>query len=91
MESQVSPAEELPALYRMVLDGVAVLETLGERREANRVRAEAIRIYSTSWDDGGRRRLVALVRHLERIASGEDAARTDRPRRWLAQRWLEAR
>ena len=54
--------EELPALYRAVLDRVAELESSGQRDLANRVRAEAIRIYSRSWDDRARRRLEALLR-----------------------------
>jgi hypothetical protein len=62
----VSPAEELPTLYRAVLDGVAELERLGERREANRVRADAVRTYSRSWDAAGRRRLELILRRAER-------------------------
>lgn len=54
--------EELPALYRAVLDRVAELESSGQRDLANRVRAEAIRIYSRSWDDRARRELEALLR-----------------------------
>jgi hypothetical protein len=62
----VSPAEQLPALYRAVLDGVAELERLGERREANRVRTEAVRAYSRSWDAAGRHRLELILRRAER-------------------------
>ena len=36
-----SPAEELPALYRAILDRVAELEAGGERAKAGRVRREA--------------------------------------------------
>jgi hypothetical protein len=54
--------EELPALYRAVLDRVAELEATGQRDLANRVRAEAIRIYSRSWGDRARRRLETLLR-----------------------------
>lgn len=57
-----SAAEELPALYRAVLDRVAGLEAGGRRDVANRVRADAIRIYSRSWDDRARRELEALLR-----------------------------
>jgi hypothetical protein len=71
MESQPSPAEELPALYRTILDGVALLEQLGERREAALVRAEATKAYSHAWDDRCRRRLMALRRRIDRtVASG---------------------
>ena len=48
---QNSPAEELPALYRAILDRVAELERDGARAEAARVRAAATRIYSRAWDD----------------------------------------
>jgi len=57
-----SAAEELPALYRAVLDRVAELSTGGQRDLANRVRAEAIRIYARAWDDRARRQLEALLR-----------------------------
>lgn len=73
----VSPAEELPALYRAVLDGVAELERRGERREANRVRAEAVRAYSRSWDAAGRRRLELILRRAERSLG--HAARPESP------------
>ena len=57
-----SASEELPALYRAVLDRVAELETARERDHANRVRAEATRIYSRAWDERARRELLALLR-----------------------------
>ena len=40
MMEQNSPAEELPALYRAILDRVAELEAGGDRAEAARVRAD---------------------------------------------------
>ncbi len=61
MKSQLSPAEDLPALYRAVLDGVAALERRGARLEAGRIRQAATRAYSTSWNDDGLRRLEQLV------------------------------
>ncbi len=57
-----SAAEELPALYRAVLDRVAQLEASDQRDLANRMRAESIVIYSKSWDDRARRNLLALLR-----------------------------
>lgn len=57
-----SASEELPALYRAVLDHVAQLETTRERDLANRIRAEAIHIYSRAWDERARRELLALLR-----------------------------
>jgi hypothetical protein len=62
-----SAAEELPALYRAVLDRVAQLESTGQRDLAIQVRAEAIAIYSTSWDGKAKRDLQALLR---RYAAG---------------------
>jgi hypothetical protein len=58
----LTAADELPALYRAVLDRVAELEASGRRDLANRVRTEATHIYSRSWNDAARRRLVALLR-----------------------------
>jgi hypothetical protein len=57
-----SASEELPALYRAVLDRVAQLEASSDRPLANRVRAEATHIYSRAWDERARRELLALLR-----------------------------
>ena len=57
-----SAAEELPGLYRAVLDRVGELESSGRRDLANAVRADATRIYSRAWDDDARRGLLALLR-----------------------------
>jgi hypothetical protein len=57
-----SAAEELPALYRAILDRVGQLEAVGQRQVANRVRADAIKIYSRAWDERARRELTALLR-----------------------------
>ena len=57
-----SASEELPALYRAVLDRVAQLEASRDRVSANRLRAEATHIYSRAWDDRARRELLALLR-----------------------------
>ena len=67
-ESQggLSPAEQLPAIYRAVLDSVAELERRGERLEASRFRTEAIGAYSRSWDIRGRRRLESILRRAQR-------------------------
>ena len=67
-ESQggLSPAEQLPAIYRAVLDSIAELERRGERLEASRLRTEAIRAYSRSWDLRGRRRLESILRRAAR-------------------------
>lgn len=57
-----SAAEELPGLYRAVLDRVGELEASGRRDLANAVRAEATRIYSRAWDDHARKGLLELLR-----------------------------
>ena len=62
-----SPAEQLPAIYRAVLDSVAELERRGERLEASRVRSEAISAYSRSWDRAGRRRLLRILSSAQRV------------------------
>ena len=56
-----SPAEELPALYRALLDRVAQIEAEGRRAAAYRLRSDAVRIYSRSWDDRARRALQDLL------------------------------
>jgi hypothetical protein len=56
-----SASEDLPALYRAILDRVAEITAGGQRLLANEVRAEAIRIYSRAWDDRARRELLSLL------------------------------
>jgi hypothetical protein len=75
-----SAAEELPALYRAVLDRVGQLEATGERQIAGRIRAQAIKIYSRAWDDRARRELTTLLRRnstgmLEEATPGRSARR----------------
>jgi hypothetical protein len=87
METRPSPAEDLPTLYRAILDGVARLERLGARREAGLLRADATRIYSTAWDEAGLRRLRQMSARIERVIAGEVRPRTARARpRVLAER-----
>jgi len=66
-----SPAEELPALYRAILDRVAELEASGERADAARVRSAATRSYSRAWDDRARRELDSMLRRAERPTPAE--------------------
>lgn len=87
METPPTPSEELPALYRSILDGVMELELSGQRREATLVRAAATAAYSASWDDKTRRRLLNIRRRIDRVLSGHERARTARPRP-RARLWL---
>ena len=65
-----TPAEELPTLYRAVLDTVARLEHAGDRAFAFKVRRDALHTYSTRWDDHGRSKLVSIDRKArERLMS----------------------
>jgi hypothetical protein len=57
-----SAAEELPALYRALLDRIAQIDAAGERSRGYKIRTEATRIYSRAWDDRARRGLEALLR-----------------------------
>lgn len=65
-EQVASLAEDLPELYRAILDRVAELERLGARREAGRIRADATRAYSTAWDEGARRHLLTFLARADR-------------------------
>ena len=78
MDGLNSPAEELPSLYRAVLDRVADLERIGQRGEAQRVRADATRVYSRAWDEAARRKLLALCRRVDRVMAGAERPRAAR-------------
>lgn len=76
-----TPAEELPALYRAILDSVARLEVAGERQTAARIRRDATAAYSRAWDARAQRRLLALLREADRpdrTASLRDVRRSER-------------
>jgi len=59
---QKSASEELPALYRALLDRIAQIDAAGHRDVGYRIRIEATRIYSRAWDDRARRGLEDLLR-----------------------------
>ena len=87
MESRPSPAvpvpiepvatlaEDLPELYRAILDRVADLERIGARPIAGRIRAEATRAYSVAWDESARRQLLGLLARAERARSDDQRSR----------------
>jgi hypothetical protein len=60
-----NPAEELPVVYREVLDALARLEAAGDRAAAYDLRTRAQRTYATRWDEGGLRTLHKLVREAD--------------------------
>jgi hypothetical protein len=66
-----SRAEDLPTLYRAILDRVAQLEAAGDRSEARRVRQSATAAYSRAWDDRAHRELESLLRRAERPTADE--------------------
>lgn len=66
-----SVAEELPGLYRSILDRIAELEGAGNRVEASRIRTAATRAYSRAWDDRTRRDLEDLLRRARRPTAAE--------------------
>ena len=82
MESN-SPSEELPALYRAILDRVADLEAAGDRVGAALMRSEATAAYSRAWDERARKRLESLLRHATRPSAEE--RRHGRPTRGVTR------
>lgn len=89
-----SPAEDLPALYRAILDRVAELEASGERGAAAQVRTTAIRAYSRAWDDRARRELEQLLRRAAKPTAVERllkrGTRSRRPGSPMVRRRLRA-
>jgi len=74
-ESSASVAEDLPELYREILDRVADLEKIGARSDAARIRAAATRAYSNAWDESARRVLTGLIARADRTVAGAARAR----------------
>ena len=66
MVAPTPPSAELPALYRAVLDGVALLERRGQRTVATSIRRQAIAAYANAWDERHRERLNALHERVRR-------------------------
>lgn len=81
----ISPAHELPELYRAVLERVGSLELSGHRREGELIRREAVGAYSRAWDDAARRRLEHLRLRAERVLAGHERPRVDRGPRFAVR------
>jgi hypothetical protein len=82
-----SIAQELPELYRAVLDRVASLEHTGRRDEALIIRRAATAAYSRAWDATAHRRLDALRDRAERVLDGIDRPRLARTTTRPVLRW----
>jgi hypothetical protein len=65
-ETVTSVAEDLPELYRTILDRVADLEQIGSRHEAGQIRVSATEAYSSAWDAAAQRVLLGLLARAER-------------------------
>jgi hypothetical protein len=86
-ETTASLAEDLPELYRTILDRVADLELAGARLDAGRIRASATRAYSNAWDAAALRELTNLLSRADR-----QLARPTHQRTWsLRRRTVAAR
>jgi hypothetical protein len=81
VEGASTPADDLPGLYREILDRVATLEQIGERSQAGRIRMAATAAYSDAWNETGRGRLLGLIDRADRTIAGHD-----RPRGWTLRR-----
>lgn len=81
LEPAVTLAEDLPEIYRAILDRVADLERIGARRDAGRIRAAATRAYSDAWDEGARRNLLGLLARARR-----NLTESEHPRGWTLRR-----
>jgi hypothetical protein len=81
VEAASTPADDLPGLYRDILNRVAALEQIGERSEAGRIRMAATQAYSEAWNETGRGRLLGLIGRADRTIAGHD-----RPRGWTLRR-----
>jgi hypothetical protein len=80
-ESVPTLAEDLPEIYRAILDRVADLERIGARGDAGRIRQRATRAYSDAWDESARRQLLRLLAHAQR-----GLVISERPRGWSLRR-----
>jgi hypothetical protein len=83
-ESPASLAEDLPELYRTILERVAALEHVGQRDEAGRIRTAATRAYSRAWDEAAHRLLLGLLGRADRALTTPTQARTWTIRRRIA-------
>ena len=74
-EPAATVADNLPELYRAILDRVDHLERIGERAHAGEIRAAATGAYSVAWDEGARGRLIGLLARADRVLAGPTRSR----------------
>jgi hypothetical protein len=70
LDPAVTVAEDLPELYRAILDRVGQLERIGQRLEAGQIRVAATEAYSVAWDEDARGRLSNLLVRADRAIAG---------------------
>jgi len=70
IEPAATVAEDLPELYRAILDRVDLLERIGERTHAGQIRVAATGAYSVAWDEDARIRLLSLLARADRVIAG---------------------
>lgn len=85
IEPSATVAADLPELYRAILDRVDHLERIGERRHAGDIRFAATGVYSVTWDEAARTRLISLLARADRVLSNPTRTRTWSLRRRSAQ------
>ena len=79
MDAPPGSLDDLPLLYRTILDLVEELERCDGRAEAARIRNQALAAYGRGWDALQRRRLEQLEGRLRRSID----ARRHPTHRWL--------
>jgi hypothetical protein len=70
VEPAATVADNLPELYRAILDRVDHRERIVERAHAGEIRAAATGAYSVAWDESARGRLNALLSRADRVLAG---------------------
>jgi len=73
-----NPADELPELYRKVLDAVARLDAVGDHRSSYELRQRAYRTYAMHWNEKGRKGLQKILREADRQLSASTRSATQR-------------
>ena len=70
MSTGLQLSDAIPMIYRRLLDSVDELERSGRRTDAARYRAQAIRIYSSSWSESSGRRLTRIHEKVLELIQG---------------------